>query len=330
MAALVAGSLWFIATHALIEKIDSGFTAWLSAILIALCVSGIAVGASHFVLRPTSRPQVIYRAINGVMFSIVVGFSAYLGFDRWSFLYREDPASATLWGLITVAILFGFYDVMAWFIRSVMFRSVTAGEVDDLLSLTKDGRWRVAIHEAGHAVAYGLCTTVPEDAYACIEPDLLTAEAGAVGFPRPTDASELTKERIEWMMLCTEAGPAAEELIFGDRCILGAMDMNQLNGLAFTYLMSGFGEVISLEPKDEHEVQANRSAIGRLREKNKVLTTTFLAQNRDLIEQLARRLVELEYMDCEELEAGLRNVAVIEGQGLVSWPASIPSIPRRI
>lgn len=328
MGVLTGASVWLVATTTLNGSLGSGSAAWRAAVLLALGLAGIAIGGAHFLLKPTSRSQVIYRAMNGVVFAIVVGFVAFLGFDRWSSLYRDDPAGAVLWGLIVVATMFGFQETVTWCIRCVMFRSATTGDINDLLALTEDGRWKVAIHEAGHAVAYGLCATIPEDAYACIEPDLLTAEAGAVGFPRPTDATEMTKDRIEWMMICVEAGPAAEDLFFGDRCVLGAMDMNQLSGLAFVYLMSGFGEVVAMEPTSEQEIQANRAAVERLRERIRKLTADFLARNMDCMERIAKKLIEVEFLDCEGLEVVLRTAKSIPCRPLVSWPAAIPSISR--
>ena len=331
MLALLAGAVWLLVTTTLNAPVKSGAAAWQAAVLFAVATAGLVVGCAHFLLRPTSRPLVLYQALKAVMLSVALGFVAFLGYERWLDLHRIEPAGATLMGILVMAVLLGFHETISSFIRSAMFRGVldgvAAGELKQFLALDAEGRWRVAIHEAGHAAAYGLCSTIPEDAYACLEPDLLSMEAGAVGFPRP-DATEMTKERMEWMMICSEAGPAAEELFFGDRCLAGVMDVNQLHGLANAYLLAGFGEPIDMEPATEPALHANRLAIGRVREKITSITAGFMALNKDTIEKIANRLLEVEFMDCKDLQGALQDATPLPDRSLMSWPGSIASVPR--
>lgn len=328
MAALLGAGAWLGASELLVGRIESGAAAAWATVLVGLSASAISIGLSHFTLHEAAHPQVIYRSLAGLLLTLVTAAIAWLGFDRWHALYAHDPASAMLWVLLIAVVMISFNDALAWFVRGFMFKTSTTGAENDLLALSEDGRWRASVHEAGHAIAYGLCDRIPEDAYACVAPDLLTSEGGAVGFPHPRDACDLTRERLEWMMICVEGGPAAEELVFGSRTVLGAIDVRQLNHLALSYMATGLGEVVDLEATTEPEVQANRAAIARCRERTQKTAAAFVAANRDAIERVARELMEAEFMDCKALEEAVRTVQPIPGLPRMTWPGTLPTIER--
>lgn len=325
MLALGVGSIGLVWQFAATKGVETAGEALAVPVGLAVAFAGIAIAVAHFILPATHRSQVVYRSLQAVLFASLVGGAAYLGHARWMSLYSTDPASATLWGLFVLAVLVGFFDVMGWFARSALIRDLYTGDVGSIASINAAGRWHIAIHEAGHAVCYGLCNSVPEDVYAGIDPDLLASHAGAVAFPQPKGFQEITSKRIEWMLMCTEAGAVAEEVFFGDRTPLGAGDSNQSGEVALVYLMAGLGEVVSNEPKTEPEIAANRAAIRRLRDKAQQRARILLEANKGAVERIATRLVEAEFIDSDELATLVKDIAIPEGMERISWPTDIPS-----
>lgn len=309
------------------ETLNTGGHIWQSAFLTTLALAGLAVGLAHFLLPIAYRRQLWLRTIYAVFFATLVGCIAYLGFDRWTELYRQNPASATLFGLLAVAILLGFREVAIWFLRSILIRDMSVGDISDLASLSEEGKWRVALHEAGHALCYGLCTAIPEDAYVALDSDMINLMAGTVNIPTPKDPTELTRERLEWMMLMTIAGVVSEEVFLGEGSLLGGKDMDSLNNLAAGYLSAGHGEVFMMEPSSELDVTANRGAIGRLRDKMREEAMDLIRQNQQICEEIAKEILATEFLDCERIAATVAPVVVPKGWQRMTWPASLPVIP---
>lgn len=309
------------------ETLNTGGRIWQSTLLTALALAGLAVGLAHFILPISYRRQVWLRTIYAVFFATLVGGIAYLGFDRWAELYRRNPASATLFGLLAVTVLLGFREVAVWFLRSLLIRDMNIGDISDLASLSEEGKWRVALHEAGHALCYGLCTAIPEDAYVTLDSDMNDLMAGAVNIPTPKEPTELTRERLEWMMLMTVAGVASEEVFLGEGSLLGGKDMDSLNNLAAGYLSAGHGEVFMMEPSSELDVTANRGAIGRLRDKMRKQAMDLIHQNQEICEEIAKEILATEFLDCERIAATVAQVVVPKGWQRMTWPDSLPVIP---
>jgi hypothetical protein len=309
------------------NTLNTGGNIWQWTIFSALALGGIAIGLAHFLLPTSYRRQVWLRTIYAIFFATLVGGIAYLGFDKWVQLYRQDPASATILGLLTVAILLGFREVAVWFLRSFLIRDMNISDTSDLPSLSEDGKRRVALHEAGHALCYGLCTAIPEDAYIALDSDMNDLMAGTVNIPTPKEPTELTRERLEWMMLMNIAGIVAEEIFFGEGSILGGKDMDSLNNLAAAYLSAGHGEVFVMEPSDELNVMANREVIKRLRDNIREQAMGFIGLNKVSCEAIAQEILAKEFLDCEEIAAMVAQVIVPEGWQRMAWPTALPVIP---
>lgn len=327
MVGVSAGGGWLGARLADgISSIRSPADVWWAASLLGLSISALSIGIAHFVLPLNYRRQVWLRSVYALSFALFVGGIGYLGFDHWHRLYGADPASAVLFGLVAMAVIFGFREVVSWFLRSLLIRDMAVGDIADVAALTEAGRWRVSVHEAGHALCYGLCVSVPEDAYVGLDSDLNNLVAGAVSIPSPKDPTEVTKERMEWSMLMTMAGVAAERVFFGESSMCGGGDSQSVNNLAGIYLASGHGEVFVMSPENKLDVDANREAIGRLRDRFAEAAETFVRENKDLCEMLAKEIERVEFLDCEGIAAFTGAVIHPQSWVPVTWPKTIPVI----
>ena len=302
---------------------------WSAAVLIGLALSAVSIGSAHFLLTPIFQRQVWLRSVYALGFASVVGGLGYLGFERWKLLYAEDPASAVLWGLVVTPVIFGFRDIVFWFMRSVLVHEATAGGLDDLASLTEAGRWKVAIHEAGHAICYGLCAAVPEDAWVGLDLDLNNLVAGSVNIPTPKDPTEVSKSFMEWSMLMTMAGVAAERVFFGDSSMNGRGDNQSVQVQAAAYLVAGHGEIYDMEALTEPQIAANRAAIARVRDHFSVLAESYIQANKEMCESLAKEINKMEFLDCEGIAASVSKAVYPTGWIALAWPASLPVIPLK-
>ena len=296
-------------------------------IIIAFGLAAVAVGLGHFVLQPVLTRQVWMRCLNGLFVAACVAGLGYAAYDEWRAFYTSAPAPAVYVALLCAIVVFGFRDVFVWFLRSVLIRDTGVLDLADVSSLTPEGRHRVAIHEAGHAICYGLTTAVPEDAYVCIDTDLNSLIVGSVTIPTPKDPTEVTKERLEWSMLMTMAGVAAEHHFFGEKSLSGSGDIASMSQLATAYLSAGHGEVFDPAPADELGLSANRAAIGRLRDHYASLAEVFIQANHSLCEEMARLVEKDEFVDCTSIAGIVGSVALPEGWKRTTWAASVPIIP---
>lgn len=296
-------------------------------IIIAFGLAAVAVGLGHFVLQPVLTRQVWMRCLNGLFVAACVAGLGYAAYDEWRAFYTSAPAPAVYVALLCAIVVFGFRDVFVWFLRSVLIRDTGVLDLADVSSLTPEGRHRVAIHEAGHAICYGLTTAVPEDAYVCIDTDLNSLIVGSVTIPTPKDPTEVTKERLEWSMLMTMAGVAAEHHFFGEKSLSGSGDIASMSQLATAYLSAGHGEVFDPAPADELGLSANRAAIGRLRDHYASLAEVFIQANHSLCEEMARLVEKDEFVDCTSIAGIVGSVALPEGWKRTTWAASVPTIP---
>jgi len=308
--------------------IPSGKAEWmLIPLALVASVSALTVGVGHFILPQTLRRQLWLRAAMALFVAPFFCLAGYYAFDHWASLFAKDPAATTLMGLVIAAITYGMRDVIAWFLRCVMIRDMGVIDMTDLASLTDEGRKHVSIHEAGHALCYGLTEAVPVDAYAYVDSDNFSLISGAVSIPIPRDPTEVTRPLMEWHMLMTMAGIAAEEVIIGTSTMIGSGDIEAFTKLAGTYLVAGHGECYDMNAKSEGEIAANRAAIVRLRDHYAEKARQFIATNRSLCEALAIEINAVEFLDSERIAKFVHRVQLPEGWQLITWAKSVETIP---
>lgn len=308
--------------------LGSGWDVWGVTTLLSSALAAIIVSFAHFAVPRAYRRLILMKTIQFVFFAVFAGGLGYIGFDAWVVLYSKQPAEATLIGLIAAVTLYGLRDVASLLARAVLVKTMAVADINELPSLSEEGKYRVAIHEAGHALCYSLCDGVPEDAYVVIEQDFNELIAGRVNLPEPREPTDFTLPHIDWQLLMLMAGVAAEKEVFGDGSMLGGGDMSAFNLHAAVYLMSGHGEVYIMEPDNELDIASNRLAIGRLREEYRSRATEFIRANRALVASMARDLCAMEFMDCEEISKQTGQVVRPDGHVPVIWPGTLAIFNR--
>jgi cell division protease FtsH len=200
---------------------------------------------------------------------------------------------------------------------------VTAGLEKKQRIMHEDEKQRVAYHESGHAlVAYSLPNTDPVHKVSIIPRGL-----GALGYvmQRPEgDRYLMTQGELESRIKVLLAGTLTEELIFTDVSTGAQNDLERATDIArsmvMDYGMSRMGRVNfresnrspflagSMEPARErsHSEETAREIdqeVKRILEESIGKTRHILESRRDALEALARRLIENEVIDAEELKS---------------------------
>lgn len=330
MAGLILGGLWV--GIQLVRGTTSPASAsqvLKDASLFGLMLALAGAGAAHFILATAFRSQVYLRTVYFSGYVLLVAGLAYAFFDTWRRLYAADAAGATLLGLLAVAIVAGYRDVVGWFLRAVMLHQ-WAGIHDptEFGSLSPEQRWGIEVHEAGHAICLGLCSTIPEDAFAFVESDFYQLASGTVNMPMPKNPAGFSKPFTEWMLLTYLTGVAAEREILGMESMMGTGDIEAFNRIAAMYLAAGCGETYILEPTTELDATVNRAAIERLREATRARAAEFVAMNTPSVLRIARELKEYEFLDAYQLAPLITDVTVPDGWPMVHWPADIKPIDQ--
>ena len=193
----------------------------------------------------------------------------------------------------------------------------------EIAGLTEEGRRRVCIHEAGHALCYGLCDGTPEDASISIDTDSFNIMMGVVTLPAPRDPTEVTKSLLEWQMLCLMAGSAAEKHFLGEESVCGSADLAAMHVVANMYLLAGYGETYQADAKEASEVDANRRVIGRLQQTIKAKADHLIELNSELCLKLANIIDQTEFVGCEQISDLTGSVVFPEEIERLTWPGSI-------
>ncbi|WP_375590279.1 ATP-dependent Zn protease [Hoeflea alexandrii] len=169
--------------------------------------------------------------------------------------------------------------------------------------------WRIAIHEAGHALAwttYDIATVLT-----------VTVGDGSGGFVESDMRTDViqTEEWLNKMIACALAGRAAEKLIFGD-CVLGSggdemSDLARATRLATDAEANlGFGQaqqllyrsvdaqpsILSLDRQLAQQVHNRLEAA-------ETMATKLLSQHRSALLALATRLAEAKTLDGGEVRS---------------------------
>lgn len=295
----------------------------LGTAIFAVALSLTIVSLGKFCLSGIFQQQLWLYCLGACVFATFLGGCGYFFYETWNDAYIRNPASATLSAVLGGGVIIGFRTAIGWFFRGLIQPAHRPMDPSEIAGLTKEGRRRVCIHEAGHALCYGLCNGIPEDASIGIDTDSYNLMMGVVTLPTPRDPTEVTKSLLEWQMLCLMAGGAAERHFLGEESICGSGDMAAMHASANMYLMAGYGEAYHAETKDEAEIEANRRAIERLRQVFKTKAARLMVLNADQCLRLADVIDKIEYLGCEDISEITKSVIVPEGTESLTWPRSV-------
>ena len=183
----------------------------------------------------------------------------------------------------------------------------------------------VAYHEAGHAL---VAANVPEaDPVHKITIVARGAMGGYTRFLPEEDRGLLSKGQFEAAMAVSMGGKTAEELVFGEATTGASNDLKQASNVA-RRMVTEFGMSEELGPRsfDQNEglvflgkeltqgrnysdaiAEKIDSEIGKLLEKSKATAMRILTENRDCLDRLANRLIEVETLDGDQLNTLLKG-----------------------
>ena len=230
-----------------------------------------------------------------------------------------------------------------------VFRSVTftryrspmrALLVQHKRGLDPQTRRRMAVHEAGHAVFFGLARSYPEDLFAYLEEDLPTpdeiAQAGGVivggAIHAFNDLGRLwvapnvgrAELRAALGMLC--GGTAAEQVVYGGASLSHLLDAGEFERRAKVYLMLFPDEQLPFfcKPEGVGEAAANARSIAELRRRMEAQAIDFLGANREVLEALAEQLDRHGELNVEQLAVHLERVRPSDCFAQFEWPEGLP------
>lgn len=316
-----AGLLYWLGSAPM--PLDTGWHVASVAGLLLLGLTLVFIALGHALVPGRLRGQVVLALIRTAVFSLVIIGFGWFVYDGWLALWQRSAAGATLVGLITLAVLFAFKDVLNVVLQMTLVRQQVV-DVTSVPSLTEEGRRRIAYHEAGHALVYALGEGIPEDATVAISTEVYGLLAGAVQTPMPHDPTEITRDFMDLRLRLLVAGKAAEDIVYdGDACMGAVQDMQVFQQQAVIYLQAGFGGGYIHEPKDEEDRRINLAAIEALRAALEAEVRAFLIANRSLLDRTAEQLLRAEFLGCEELAVLLPDAHLPSG-GRRRWPPSVP------
>ena len=181
-----------------------------------------------------------------------------------------------------------------------------------------------AVHEAGHALLYGILDYFPESIYAYIsKKSHSAAELGAVIVGGQVGVHQEIRSHhyqsfIEWDMLFTLAGQEGEKALNGQSSMGATSDIEEWYRLAKYYLSSGCSKLLYFpSPETNWETQSNQKSIEIMIDKQRKILSRFFKENQLLLEELAELLTERERLSAVELKPILQKVVRTPGLPIV-------------
>lgn len=177
---------------------------------------------------------------------------------------------------------------------------VILGDKADRRALPGEKR-RVAIHEAGHALA---AEWVEPGSVASAT---VTPRGRALGYVRSSPAEERllhTRSQLEGQIRVALAGACAEELIFGNRSTGAQNDFDQAVNVARRIVESGLSDlgIVDLETIDRARENETVSALLSAQE---AAVRAFLDEHRSTLERVAALLEEHEAVSGDQVRGAL-------------------------
>ena len=174
----------------------------------------------------------------------------------------------------------------------------------------KEDKKIVAYHEAGHAVIHYLLGE-PMSRASIIS---TTSGVGGVVFGEDSDTQFLTKEYYENRVKICYAGRASEQIKFNSITQGASSDITQATGILEEYVSRlGFDEefgLLDMNVLAERQIIDKSNAFELMQKKSKELyikTVELLTKNYNLVEKLAKALLESETLSGKEIEEVLHD-----------------------
>lgn len=192
--------------------------------------------------------------------------------------------------------------------------------------LTEDQIWRIAVHEAGHAVAYGLLKTLPEDACAGISAERASTIGGYAWGLWMSDFIEFTDALLDMVLIQLAAGTIAEEIILGDRCFGDSDDMAKFDQLMRNRVVHFAEQGYNTAPADDVQRAWNLRLERRHRLWIHARVRELVELNKAAIVSLAQELQTREFIDCLELVPFWTAIMLPPTLTRIDVPSSVPCL----
>jgi hypothetical protein len=193
--------------------------------------------------------------------------------------------------------------------------------LDVPIKLNEDDRRSTSIHEAGHALVYGILEQIPESLFIVIKNQYYDEDyISSSGFCGSATKGQAYPYQsfVEFRMFVTLGGFEAEKAILGE-CTAGARaDIKSWYSSAKLYYSCGFsGELYFPDPEADWEEKANREVLETLLQKHHATLAQFFQVNLAVLKELADALLEQNKMKASDLAPYLKRVVRTHGMPVV-------------
>lgn len=175
---------------------------------------------------------------------------------------------------------------------------VILGEKLDRLPGAEEKR-RIAVHEAGHAIAGELCQP---GSVASVN---VAARGKALGYVRQTQVDDVYLHTADWLkarIAVSLAGAVAEDIVLGSRSTGAGGDFQQAAALARQIVFGGMSDLGIVSPEDLPRETLHMAVTGVLRDVE-AHTHSLLAARRDVLDRTVALLLDRESVGGDEFRA---------------------------
>ncbi len=174
----------------------------------------------------------------------------------------------------------------------------------------KEERYRIAVHEAGHALVGELLRP------GSVSSITVASRGMALGFVRQAPGDDMylyTKDYLEDEICRCLAGTVAEQVVLGSRSTGAAGDFQQAMGLAWRLVAGGMSRLGVVSEETLPEALRHR-VLSEIMAEQEARATRLVEERRHLLKAVATRLVEHESLTGDELRNLLNGQGVAAGQ----------------
>lgn len=162
---------------------------------------------------------------------------------------------------------------------------------------TKEERYRVAVHEAGHALVSEIIRP------GSVSHLTITSRGNALGYTRQIPESDLylyTKEYLEQQIQILLSGSVSEEYILGDRSTGAANDFHEAVAISKKIIQTGLSDLGIVVIEDLAKGVISNTVNKIIKEQEKIVYH-YIKSNCEVIKCIINRLVKEESLEGEQL-----------------------------
>jgi hypothetical protein len=182
-----------------------------------------------------------------------------------------------------------------------------------------------AIHEAGHALLFGILDSVPTTLVACVnrnshyQSNSNYRMVGGRVSAKFEARSHQYQSFVEWEMFLSLAGQESEKAVLGQSCMGSSVDIEDWYITAKRYLRSGCSKLLYFpSPESDWEERANRKSLEVMLNKQRKILSRFFQENLQVLNELSEALIKSEKLEARDLQPFLEKIVRTPGMSIVS------------